>query len=269
VNIDPRYAEAFDRLGGAPARKGRLDEALGQFRKAVRSTTDMPAAHNDLGALRLQAGRSAEAIQQFERAVEIDPKYAKAENNLGVALVPSGNLDSAMAHFRSAIEGDGRYPEPRYSLGMILYSRGGIAAAMAQWRAGLSADPHLGADSGRMTWVLATCPDASVRNGPEAVALAERLVKLAGRDQPGVLDTLGPHMRKQADSAKLPKRRGGPCVSPGNGEAELWPQRSSRDCNCTTTAHLTGTSRLLRNERFLEPHQRLAWASARPNALLY
>jgi hypothetical protein len=42
-----------------------------------------------------------------------------------------------------------------------------------------------------MTWVLATCPDASVRNGPEAFALAERLVNLAGPGQPEALDTLG------------------------------------------------------------------------------
>jgi protein O-mannosyl-transferase len=133
----------------------------------------------------------AEAIQQFETAVDIDPKYARAQHNLGVAMARKGNLDNAIAHFRSAIETDGRYPEPRYSLGMILYSRGQIGDAMAQWRAGLSADPDYRPILARVTWVLATCPDASFRNGPEAVTLAERLVKLADPVQPEVLDTLG------------------------------------------------------------------------------
>jgi hypothetical protein len=39
-------------------------------------------------------------------------------------------------------------------------------------------------------WVLATSPDASLRDGAQAVALAERAARLAGAEQPAILDTL-------------------------------------------------------------------------------
>ena len=41
-----------------------------------------------------------------------------------------------------------------------------------------------------MTWMLATCPQASLRNGIEAVRLAERANQLAGGKNPVILTTL-------------------------------------------------------------------------------
>jgi len=186
VEINPRYAEAFDRLGGALARKGMLDEAQRQFRNALAIDEKYADAHNDLGAVLLQVGRPADALAQFARAVEIDPKYAKAQNNFGVALARSGKVEEATAHFESAIASDRGYAEPRYSLGMILYSRGRTAEALAQWRTGLDVNPDHQAILSRVAWVLATSPVASVRDGQEAVRLAQRLEKNAQ-----ALDVLG------------------------------------------------------------------------------
>jgi len=41
-----------------------------------------------------------------------------------------------------------------------------------------------------LAWLLATCGDPELRNGPRAVALAERAVALTGRKDSGILDTL-------------------------------------------------------------------------------
>ena len=41
-----------------------------------------------------------------------------------------------------------------------------------------------------LAWVLATSPEASLRNGKEAVQLARQAVKLGGGKQPALLDTL-------------------------------------------------------------------------------
>ena len=41
-----------------------------------------------------------------------------------------------------------------------------------------------------IAWTLATNPNASIRNGREAVELAERAVRLSGGQQPAILDTL-------------------------------------------------------------------------------
>jgi Flp pilus assembly protein TadD len=41
-----------------------------------------------------------------------------------------------------------------------------------------------------LAWVLATCPDASLRDGNRAVKLAEQARTLAGTESPQLLDTL-------------------------------------------------------------------------------
>jgi lipopolysaccharide biosynthesis regulator YciM len=41
-----------------------------------------------------------------------------------------------------------------------------------------------------MAWVLATCPDASVRNGVKAVALVEQVEQVSQDGNPLVLETL-------------------------------------------------------------------------------
>ena len=39
-------------------------------------------------------------------------------------------------------------------------------------------------------WILATNPNASVRNGPEAAELAQRAIELSDGENPQILDTL-------------------------------------------------------------------------------
>ena len=190
LEINPQYAEARDRLGGALARKGMVAEAIAQFRQALEIDSRYAEAHNDLGAALLQTARSAEAMAHFQKALEVDPKYAKAHNNLAVALVRSGRTDEAIGHFQSAIDAAPGYPEANYSLGVIRYSQGKIAEALAHWRAALDANPDYLPALNQMAWVLATCPDASIRNGGEAVKLAERLIRQTGAAEPEGLNTL-------------------------------------------------------------------------------
>ena len=41
-----------------------------------------------------------------------------------------------------------------------------------------------------VAWLLATSPEASLRDGPQAVALAKRVVEISGGKDPAIFDTL-------------------------------------------------------------------------------
>ena len=59
-------------------------------------------------------------------------------------------------------------------------------------------------------WILATNPNASVRDGAEAVELAQRAVKLSGGQEPAILDTLAAAYAEAgrfADAVEVPIRR--------------------------------------------------------------
>jgi tetratricopeptide (TPR) repeat protein len=107
-----------------------------------------------------------------------------------MALLQKGKVDEAIPHFQMALEVDPRQAQIYYNLGGALYMEGKVREALARWREGLRADPNSLPLLNQTAWVLATCPEVSVRNGPEAVELAERAVKISAGPDPGLLDVL-------------------------------------------------------------------------------
>ena len=60
--------------------------------------------HNNLAIALAARGRTDEAIAQYQRALEIKSDYADAHNNLAVALAARGRTDEAIAHYQRALE---------------------------------------------------------------------------------------------------------------------------------------------------------------------
>ena len=135
-------------------------------------------------------GQIDEAIAQYRKALEIEPNLAEAHNNFGVVLGQSGRFGEAVAHFQQALKSKPDYAEAHNNLGNALAGQGKIAEAVVQWREAVRLQPNQIAYVNNLAWVLATCPEASVRNGAEAVELAQRAVKLSGVRQPAILGTL-------------------------------------------------------------------------------
>jgi len=71
-----------------------------------------------------------------------------------------------------------------------LFFEGRVLEALGHWRGGLEVDPNNLVLLNQTARVLATFPDASVRNGNEAVQLAERALSASGGRDPSILDTL-------------------------------------------------------------------------------
>jgi len=190
VEVNPELAEAQNNLGLALGMKGRLDEAITHFQKAVEVNPELAEAQNNLGLALRQEGRLDEAITHFQKAVEVNPEFAHAQDNLGSALRQEGRQDEAITHFQKAQELNPRNARADFDLAYALYSQGKISEALAYWRRGLRREPDTLPVLNQVAWVLATCPEASNRNGTEAVELAARAVQLSNGRDPAVLYTL-------------------------------------------------------------------------------
>ena len=224
VAINPEYAEAHNNLGYALASQGRLDEAVQHYRQAIESDPRYAHAYNNLGQALAMQGNLDEAIADFSKAAELDPAYASAEGNLGHALLSKDHPDEAIPHLRKAVELAPKSAEfsnylgqalgekgqtdeaitnleralqlspsmveARYYLGVALVTKGRRAEGLAHWRQALLKEPDNVQVLNEIAWVLATAPEAALRNGSEAVSLAEHAVKLTSAREPVVLGTL-------------------------------------------------------------------------------
>lgn len=171
IAIDPSFEEAQENLGLACFSEGQLDEAIVHYQAAVRLKPDYADAYNNLGMACLQAGRLDDAIAAFQHAVNSRPRHLADEatfnSNLGAALMLKGDTADAIAPLQRAVE---LQPD---SVGLLA----------------------------NLAWLLATSPQASIRNGPHAVELAEHAAKISGETDPKVLSVLG---AAYAETARYP-----------------------------------------------------------------
>ncbi len=187
----PESPDLHDHLGLALASKGRFDEAMAEFNKALEIDPNYADAHRNLGRALAMSGRPDQAVPHFERALEINPEFAEAQSELGRLLAVGGQFDQAIPHLQKALAINPDLVEAHYYLGASLYfSSGRTQEALAQWRAALRVDPNFVPAMNDAAHALAASPNASDRNGKEAVRLAERAVELSGARNPAYLDTL-------------------------------------------------------------------------------
>jgi len=215
---------AHEKLGDVFLVQGHVAEAVAQYRKTLEIKPDGAESHvslaNALGAL----GRSEEGLAHLRKALEIQPDGAEIHYNLANALAGRGQIEGAVAHYRKLLELKPDFAEAQCNLATLLACRGEVDAAIACYQKALQIKPELAEARCNMAvalserektlkalgkrrdamrvqpnnvvllrstaWMLATNPNASVRNGIEAMALAERALQLSGGSEPAVLDAL-------------------------------------------------------------------------------
>lgn len=224
IHVDPHYAEPYNNLGAMLLARHQVDEAISNLNEAIRLDPDDGDARNNLGSAYLAAGRLDDALAQYAEALRLNPTNASAHLNAGLALLKANRADDAMAQFTEAVRLNPTSAHARYEFGQQLFLRGQIKAAREQLIEAARLKPddasaqfylgiaclELNETAGGMkaleaaerlrpdwasplnaeAWVLATSADDHVRNGVEALRLAERAAELTSRQQPAILNTL-------------------------------------------------------------------------------
>src|SRR5262249_10976986 len=110
---------------------------------------------------------------------ELDPKNAERHSNLGGVLLEKGRLDEAIASCRKAIDLDPKYTPAHNNLCLALQRKGLLNEAVAAYKEAIRIKPSDAGAHNHCAWLLASAPDAKLRNPGEAVKLAQKAVELA------------------------------------------------------------------------------------------
>jgi len=107
-------------LGIALARKGREQDAIAHYRKAIELRDDYADAHTNLATALSAKGATGEAIEHFRIAKNLPPEDARSHLRLAVALDRSGQTAEAMSEYRRALVLDPRNAKAHYLLARAL-----------------------------------------------------------------------------------------------------------------------------------------------------
>ncbi len=117
LKIKPDYEDALNNLGYALAGQRKFAEAIPLYEQALRIRPKHGEVHNNLGNALSETGRVDEAIQHYLIALQQNPEHADAHNNLGIALAMKGKLDEAITHFHAALRYKPNYASAHSNLG--------------------------------------------------------------------------------------------------------------------------------------------------------
>jgi len=210
-------------LGNALEQLGQPQRAMFHYQQVVWLTPDDPVGSWNLGRLLWLGGRPDEAEVMFRRGLKSNPDHIALRRALAQLLAAKNMWPEARAQYTKLLAREAGQWSDHYALGIVQLAmkfeakaneafekavqigadqgahmkvglfwvqQGRHDRAIAVFRAGIAAKPDDANLKNSLAWVLATCPDAKLRNGTEAIALAEQVKAKTAGDNPQVLDTL-------------------------------------------------------------------------------
>jgi tetratricopeptide (TPR) repeat protein len=187
--VTTNNAVAHNNLGTVFEERGDFEAALWHYSEALKIQTNYTDAHVNVGIQLARQGRIDEALGHFYAALALNAS-AKVQYNLGNALLDKGDWNEAASHLASALEQEPDFAEAHYNLGLALFMQRNSASAVTHYREAVRLKPDWPAALKELAWILATDPETQIRNGPEAVRLAERASNLTGRRDIAILGSL-------------------------------------------------------------------------------
>ncbi|HXC36781.1 MAG TPA: tetratricopeptide repeat protein [Candidatus Acidoferrales bacterium] len=193
LTLNPRLGPAWHYLGRILIRKNDLPGAEQAFRSSLENTSlasERIDLFSGLGNVLATEGKDGDAAAAYRSSLELSPDQPGIQTKLGRLLFHDRKFDQAAVAFENAIRLKPDDDEAHFSLGLILQGKGRDSEAIAQYRRVVEVSPNSVAALNNLAWLLAADSDPALRNGTQAVALAEHACQLNRYQVAQVVGTL-------------------------------------------------------------------------------
>jgi tetratricopeptide (TPR) repeat protein len=142
IKLDCNDFKAHNNLGNTLSLQARIDEAISHYNEAIRINSAYAAAYGNLGIALMAKGRLDEAIDSYRKALQFKPDFLEAHNNLGIALQQQGKFDEAVNHFQQVVQLKPHYAKTHNNLGIVFRLQGKSDEAVSHFEQALKIDPN-------------------------------------------------------------------------------------------------------------------------------
>jgi Flp pilus assembly protein TadD len=170
---NPTAWSAHNNLACILAEQNKIDEAIPHFEASLRLHPDNAQAHGNLGKALTQQRKLPQAEAELRTAIALKPQEPEFHRSLADALGGQGKTEEALGQLRQAADLQ-QGVAGRVELANLLHQLGRDREAVVEYHRALDRQPLSVEVLNNLAWILATSSDDSVRNGTDAVALAEK-----------------------------------------------------------------------------------------------
>jgi tetratricopeptide (TPR) repeat protein len=190
ARVEPDNFMAWLMLGNGFFERREFNSALGAYESAARLRPDYPVAWLREGATLTELGRLADAMPYLTRASQLAPGWPETERRLALALSREGRTNEARQAYQKLEQLMPATAEGQRDLADMLAEGQQYAEAIRCYCEALRLKPDFEAALNNLAMLRASCRQPEIRNGLEAVQLAETACRLSGRRNPSFLGTL-------------------------------------------------------------------------------
>ena len=175
LELRPEDPRALFGLAKALEAKQDFAQAINFYLRAIELDPGNEDPHYNLARVYEQVEDLNRATKHYKAAIGINPQHFYSHNNLGAILAQENRLEEAQQHFLAAVRVKPDLAHTHVNIGMIYEMQGEAGKAAAAFQSALKSQPdHFGA-AFHLVAILATYPDASVRDGATALYWARKL----------------------------------------------------------------------------------------------
>jgi len=190
IRLEPTSTSPYVNRGIAKTGLGDSAGALRDFDRALELSPGDTFARAHRANLHLELNNLKAARADVDELLRLDAKSFDAYNTRGILALRAGKADEAIQDFDKAIEIFPQYSGAYRNRGTVHYAKRDYEAALKDYASAQQFDPNNIRAFNDAAWLLATCPDSSVRNPKLAVQLAEQAQSLTDLPDGVYLDTL-------------------------------------------------------------------------------
>ena len=141
AEASPRSSVIRNNLGAVFKSKGRYDEAIEQFKKAIELYPQLYVVYNNLGNVYQDKGSYQEALMYYQEALRLRPDHAKTHNNLGNLYENLGRYDLAEQELKIALHLRPDLAESHSNLGNVYLDKKLYGEAIREFQEALRVKP--------------------------------------------------------------------------------------------------------------------------------
>jgi tetratricopeptide (TPR) repeat protein len=199
IELDPRNSYAFVERGVFEYSKREYDKALGDLQRALELGSQAAVIHIARGMILLHKNDPDKASAELKRAQEIDPRHPDVYAAMASMFMIQGKNDKALKVLDQAVALDPQCADSHGNRAVVFLAMGKYDEALDDLDEVLRVAPNSARAHRERAWVLATCPDAKVRNGEQAMLSGSKACELTGWSEPRTLAILAAACSEAAD----------------------------------------------------------------------
>ena len=190
VRISPDFLLAQKDICLTLLKQNKLDEAIACFNEVLRQKKDTAEVHCNLATALIMQKKYEDAIKHLAKTLELDPNYPNVRYKMGTELLAAGRFQEAVAFLNEALKTNVSQAEVYVKLGTAYTQLGKYEQALQNLTKSLDLDPNNTDALNNLAWLLATRAEVSAEDANKAIGFAEDACKLTEYKEPTLLDTL-------------------------------------------------------------------------------